>query len=221
MAKRTAIAYIDGHNFYHGVAKDSASIKWLDLAALCRLLLRDCTVLAVNYYTATVIDFPQDPTQSQRQNQYVRALEASGVNVIHGQFQKNEKTVHLVSGGKARATVYEEKGSDVNLGTDLSWDAAQARMQVALVVSNDFDLQRPILRAMAQGIDVTVLNPHHPRKRGAMAGVDGPLQKAKRRPAIKGTSTRRLTERHLRRCQLPEIVLGLDGSELFRPAVWR
>jgi hypothetical protein len=37
--QRTARAYIDGHNFYHGAMKDSPEYKWLDLAALCEHLL--------------------------------------------------------------------------------------------------------------------------------------------------------------------------------------
>lgn len=137
---RPAIAYIDGHNFYHGVVKDSPALKWLDFTELCRRLLRGCELREVNYYTAKVIDFPRDPGQSQRQNTYIRALEATGVNIVLGQFQKNRKRVHTVRGGTVEVIMYEEKGSDVNLGTDLSWDASEHRMEVALVFSNDFDL---------------------------------------------------------------------------------
>ena len=36
------------------------------------------------------------------------------------------------------------EGSDVNLGVDLSWDAAAGGIHTALVVSNDLDLQRAV-----------------------------------------------------------------------------
>jgi hypothetical protein len=219
MTSRRAIAYIDGHNFYHGVAKDCPGLKWLDLQLLCERLLRGYRLLAVNYYTAKVIDFPSDPGQSQRQNTYNRALQSRPLlNVVLGQFQKNEKTVRLTSGAFAKAIIYEEKGSDVNLGTDLSWDACNGEMEAALVISNDFDLQRPIERAMTSGVEVVIVNPHRERERGTRSVV--PLAKSRRRPAVKGTDTRKLTKRLLMQCQFPDIVTGRDGAELRRPKGW-
>jgi hypothetical protein len=204
---RHAIAYIDGHNFYHGVVKDCPELKWLDFQSLCERLLRGYHLDHVNYYTAKVIDFPTDPSQSQRQDTYLRALRTRPkIEVVLGQFQaKKRKRVHLSTGGTALADLYEEKGSDVNLGTDLSWDAAQESMAAALVISNDFDLQRPIDRAVAAGIDVIVVNPHH---------------RSHRRPSVKGTDVRKLHRKDLTACQLPHIVLDLDGTELHRPASW-
>ncbi len=154
---RKAIAYIDGFNFYHGVVKNNPHLKWLDYAALCDHLLRGMQVIQVNYFTARVTNRPQDPGQSQRQDDYLRALQANKrVNVVFGQFQRKRASVEtsrgqtvglevggfgeLAGGQWIRGRVWEEKGSDVNLGTDLSWDACSKAMQVALVLSNDLDL---------------------------------------------------------------------------------
>ncbi len=203
---RQAIAYIDGHNFYHGVVKDCPDLKWLDVQALCERLLRGCNVTRVNYYTAKVIDFPTDPSQSQRQDTYLRALRTRPkIEVVLGQFQKKSKRVRLTSGHTAQAEIIEEKGSDVNLGTDLSWDASTRAMDVALVISNDFDLQRPIDRAMAGGIEVIIVNPHH---------------RSNRRPSVRGNDVRKLHRKDLSACQMPHIVLDLDGTELHRPGPW-
>ena len=65
-------------------------LKWLNFLPLCERLLRGHHLAAINYYTARVVDRPEDPRQSQRQDSYRRVLEnAERVNVVYGQFQKN------------------------------------------------------------------------------------------------------------------------------------
>jgi NYN domain len=222
VAKPRAIAYIDGFNFYHGVARDSPDLKWLNFEALCDELLKGYDVVAVNYYTAKVKDRPADPSQSQRQNDYLRALTTCPrTNIILGQFQRKKSTVDatagqqvLINGGgtgtldagqTVRGKVWEEKGSDVNLGVDLSWDAAAGGIHTALVVSNDLDLQRAVTRAMQQRVQVIVVNPHH-RTHG--------------RPSLVGSDTRKLSRAMLLRAQFPDPVVLGKGREVRRPAAW-
>ncbi len=78
-------------------------------------------------------------------------------------------------------------------------------MDVALVVSNDLDLQRPVKRTMEHGIKVVTVNPH--RHQG-------------QKPSLVSTETRKLRHWHLERCQLPEVVRGADGREIRRPKEW-
>lgn len=220
---RRAIAYVDGFNFYHGVVRTHPELKWLNFEALCDALLRGCSVAKVNYYTAVVKDSPDDPGQSQRQDNYLRALRVQPrTEVILGQFQRKKvsvspsegTSVELLGGGsgmlagnqRIKGRVWEEKGSDVNLGTDLSWDASQGAMQVALVLSNDLDLQRPITRAMAVGIEVVVVNPH---------------QRTNSLPSLVGTATRKLSRRELLKAQMPDLVSIGGGVVVQRPASWR
>ncbi|MGH9209884.1 MAG: NYN domain-containing protein, partial [Acidimicrobiales bacterium] len=130
MTKRRATAYIDGFNFYNGTVKAEPSLKWLDVPKLCEQLLRGshCDLRAVRYYTAKVFDIPAGGGQRRRQEVYLRALGTlPQVEVVFGQFKKRDKIVRLhtpLPGGvmKARAKTIEEKGSDVNLATDLLWD---------------------------------------------------------------------------------------------------
>lgn len=216
------MVYIDGFNFYYGAVRDHPELKWLNFEALADSLLRGCKVTKVNYYTAVVKDLPGDPSQSQRQNDYLRLLRAQPrTEVILGQFQKKKATVvaaagspvvleggasgTLVGGQQLKGRAWEEKGSDVNLGTDLSWDACGAQMEVALVLSNDLDLQRPVSRAMAAGIEVIVVNPHH-RTHG--------------RPSLVGSGTRKLKRNDVLKAQFPDLVQLGDGSRLRRPATW-
>ena len=221
---KTANAYIDGFNFYHGSVKLSPALKWLDLDALCESLLRGYQLVRVSYYTARVRDQPNDPAQSQRQDDYLRALGSRPrIEIVFGQFQKKKSTVvlppgttveltdgsqaTLAAGQMVRGRTWEEKGSDVNLGTDLSWDAATGTIGAALVISNDLDLQRPITRAIATGVEVIVVNPH---------------QRTNRRPSLQGSDTRNLKRGDLRRCQFPDEVTLADGQTVVRrPASWR
>lgn len=221
MAKR-AIAYIDGFNFYHGVVRDRPELKWLNFLPLCERLLRGHHLAAINYYTARVVDRPEDPRQSQRQDSYLRVLENTDrVNVVYGQFQKKPlkvatrgtNIVPMVEGGTGsivpgtlvKATTYEDKGSDVNLATDLSFDAATNQMAVALVLTNDFDIQHAVTRAMAIGVEVIIVNPHN-RTSG--------------KPSIVGSDTRTLGRKMLRDNQYPDVVTLADGTKIFRPATW-
>jgi len=206
---RRAIAYIDGFNFYNGSVKDQPSLKWLDFQKLCEALLRTCNVAHVRYYTAKVFDVPGRTGQRRRQEVYLRALGTlPKVEVVFGQFKRRTKRVPLAAGGgSATVQTFEEKGSDVNLATDLLWDVLHVGdVDVVLVVSNDFDLQRPIERVMSLGVEVVTLNPHRHHKQ---------------RPSINGSRSVNLRRWHLERCQLPPTVVDHRGREIRRPDEWR
>jgi NYN domain len=209
MARR-AIAYIDGFNLYYGAVKGDPPLKWLDVQAMCEAVLRNHDVAAVRYYTARVTDRSDDPGQSQRQDVYLRALATRPkVEIVCGQFKERPRRVPLARPRRGRVRladviVTEEKGSDVNLATDLLWDALAGAMDVALVVSNDLDLQRPIARVMSHGVTVLTVNPH--RHQG-------------QKPSLVGTESRNLRLWHLR-LQMPDVITAADGSTIRRPKEW-
>lgn len=209
-----ARAYIDGHNFYHGAMKDSPELKWLDLHGLAvRLLQRKASVTAVNYYTARVVDLG-DPSQSQRQDIYMSALAATGVSVIEGRFAKRKKNVRLRANDKIRkAIVWEEKGTDVNLAADLVSDACDG-LAVALVLSNDSDLQRAVDIAVERGATVYVANPHHRVKRDERG-----RRNRRYSPALTGSDTLTLRRSHLADNQLPDEIATSTGTYR-RPPAW-
>jgi len=208
---KRAIAYVDGFNFYYGAVREEPALKWLDFEALCAQLLRGHDLQAVRYYTARVSDRRDDPGVSQRQDVFLRALATRPkMEIVYGKFRTRTKRLPRARPrGRRRSTVEvlvtEEKGSDVNLATDLLWDAAHREMEVALVVSNDFDLQRPVERAMALGIRVLTVNPH---------------RHAGQRPSLRGSDTRNLRMSHLRSCQMPDVVVDVDGRRIRRPQEW-
>lgn len=208
-----AIVYFDGFNFYYGALKGNPDLKWLDYRKLASRLLRGHHVGAVRYFTARVQDRPDDPGLAQRQDVYIRALkEHAGVEVHLGQFKHREKNLPLASEhrkGKikmARVIHTEEKGSDVSLGAHLVRDACHKNMEVALVLSNDSDLQTPVTMAEKEGIVVITVNPHK--------------QTQQPRRLLSGDK-RTLSRKLLERCQLPDPVTTQTGKLIHKPKEWK
>ena len=205
--------YVDGFNFYYGALKGNPDLKWLDYRELAERLLRGHHVGTVKYFTARVQDRPDDRGLAQRQGVYIRALkEHSKVEVHLGQFKHREKNLPLVSGrrsGKikmARVVHTEEKGSDVSLGAHLVRDACHKNMEVALVLSNDSDLQTPVTMAEEEGIIVITVNPH---------------KQAEQPRRLLSSDKRTLNRKLLERSQLPNPVTGRNGRKIHRPKEWK
>lgn len=138
--------YVDGFNLYYGAAKGTP-YRWLDIAALCRLLLPRDQIHQIKYFTALVHPRPDDPDQKIRQQTYLRALQTSpNLSIIYGFFLVHEVMMPLAAPntGYAKVIKTEEKGSDVNLATHLLTDGFQNDYEIAVVVSNDSDLLLPI-----------------------------------------------------------------------------
>ena len=71
--------YVDGFNVYHALLRfRDPKVEWLDLAALCKrlILLKTERIQAIKYFSAYAHWLPDSMARHQ---QYVRALEATGV----------------------------------------------------------------------------------------------------------------------------------------------
>ena len=136
--------YVDGFNLYYGAVKNTP-YRWLDIAAMCRLLLPRDDIHRIKYFTALVDPRPSDPDQRVRQETYLRALSTiPNLSTFFGFFLTHEVTMSRVGGGYAQVIKTEEKGSDVNLATQLLVDAYHDDYEIAVIVSNDSDLLMPI-----------------------------------------------------------------------------
>jgi len=139
-----ANVYVDGFNLYYGAVKNTP-YHWLDISAMCRLLLPKDNIHRIKYFTALVDPRPSDPHQRVRQETFLRALETiPNLSIFYGFFLTHEVTMPRVGGGYAQVFKTEEKGSDVNLATQLLVDAYRDDYEIAVVVSNDSDLLMPI-----------------------------------------------------------------------------
>ncbi len=142
--------YVDGYNLFYGCLKGTPH-KWLNIHALCSLLMPTNDIRAVRYFTAKVSGTPRDPDQPTRQQTYFRALRTVPQVSIHlGHFLTHEVNMPDATDWTAgrytprRVIKTEEKGSDVNIATHLLVDAFDDAFDVAVIISNDSDLKEPI-----------------------------------------------------------------------------
>ena len=145
MSNRT-IVYIDGFNLYHALDDlREPALKWVNLWSLSEKLLRpNDSLVAVKYFTAYATWRPDSYRRHQR---YVAALEACGVSPVIGRFKA--KTVRCHSCKKSYVT-HEEKETDVNIGVHMMADLLTGRLDRALIVSADTDLNAAVLLARTE-----------------------------------------------------------------------
>lgn len=163
--------YIDGFNLFFGALRKTP-YRWLNLAALCQLMLPRHRIDHIWYFTARVKPRPQDPQQPMRQQMYLRALATlPNLTVIYGHYLSHPVMMPLARSVATKPKYVEvikteEKGSDVNLATRLLCDAFRNAFDASVVVSNDSDLVEPIrIVKMELKKIIGVLNPHqHPSR---------------------------------------------------------
>jgi uncharacterized LabA/DUF88 family protein len=202
--------YIDAFNLYYGPVRGT-QYKWLDLGALCRAMLPSDTIHKIKYFTALVSSRPNDPGQRQRQEVYLRAIKTiPNIAIYQGHFLMHRVLMPLASNPSKRVAVLktEEKGSDVNLATELLVDAFHGDFEAAAIISNDSDLLRPIqvVRSEFHKI-VGILYPHHTRRHPSV-----PLQ----READFFKTIRKST---IARCQFPDKLVDSSGT-FHKPPTW-
>jgi len=167
MSTSGANVYVDGFNLYYGAVRGTPH-KWLDIGALCRVMLPQHHINRIRYFTALVEPRPNDPDQRVRQELYLRALRTiPNLSIHYGHFLSHIISMPLAppATGVVRVIKTEEKGSDVNLATHLLADAFRNDCEVSVIISNDSDLCEPLRIARYElARMVGVLSPHkqHP-----------------------------------------------------------
>lgn len=201
--------YVDAFNLYYGCLKGTP-YKWLDLDALCRLLLPRHTIGRIRYFTAVVESRPGDPRQQQRQQAYIRALRTIPRLTVHyGSFLTNAVRLPLANPAPNQPRTVEvlrteEKGSDVNLTTYLLIDGFRGDYETAVVISNDSDLEAPIQAVR--------------RELGLSVGVAIPSGRV-RRSALPADFYRRIRRGVLAASQFPDTLSDAHGT-ITRPSSW-
>ena len=158
--------YVDAFNLYFGSVRGTP-YKWLDVRAMCQLMLPEHTINSIKYFTAKVISRPNDPTQRMRQNYYLRALRTlPNLTIIYGHFSTHAKGLPLAEDLRrgrinlVEVTKTEEKGSDVNLAAHMLNDAWLGEYEVAAMITNDSDFLTPIQIVRQQlGLKVGIISP--------------------------------------------------------------
>lgn len=220
--KPRAHVYIDGFNLYKGALVDT-SYKWLDIEKWAATLLPSYEVARVVYCTARLKPDDRDKTIHIRQDMYLRALKTlPTVHIFEGKFSiKNVRMGRLPEIGcqccDSRVTPCkccgantipvikrEEKGSDVQLAIQLLNDGFKQEYDMALVVSNDSDIQPAVDLVRSQmGRKVFVADPRNSPH-----------------PALKGDERREVRVHVLGNCQLPLTLIDRHGNRITKPASW-
>lgn len=186
MNPRRVIAYIDGFNLYYGLKNASfqadyqhlqkggrlsdclgRSLYWLNIhSVIAAHLARGDTCTAIKYFTAprklpklvsiTARERQRMLASNDRQRIFVEAIQTLPlVEVIPGFYaEKNPHTCGKC--GHARPS-FEEKGTDVNLASQMVCDAFDNRMDLAIVISADSDLAAPIAAVQERGKKILAL----------------------------------------------------------------
>ncbi len=164
------LVYVDGFNLYYGAVRGTRH-KWLDIHRLTEMhLAAHHRIVEIKYFTARLNPRPHNPDQPIRQALYLRALATiPNLQIIYGHFLTKVVRMQLanpLSGQNPTVQVLktEEKGSDVNLGTNLVHDGHMNHFDCAVVISGDSDLLEPVRIIMSElKKPVGVLNPQrHP-----------------------------------------------------------
>jgi hypothetical protein len=105
-----------------------------------------------------------------------------------------------------RVRVTEEKGSDVNLAIHLIDDAAEGTLDMALVITDDFDQEGTLKMARAHyGVKLVIVSP---RKLPQL------------RQSVSAEFYKPIHEQLLAQCQLPNPAIDHEGRERYRPTDW-
>ena len=209
--KKTYV-YIDGFNLYYGILRRKyPGFKWLNLEAWLGKLLdpKIYDVQAIKFCTARVQATPDDPQKPQRQDVYFRALRTlSKVSIVEGSYIKKDVTLRITDEVSVRGKVFEEKGTDVNLGVHMIHDGHKGLYETAVIVSNDSDLKEAV-RIVSQelGLEVGVLNPCSRNRASA---------------ELTRYSTFRYQARdgQITSSQLPGVITDVKGHKITRPQGW-
>lgn len=158
--------YVDGFNLYFGAAK-RFHCKWLNpLEVARRHLGNQNQIQSVKVFTARVNPRPHDPGQPLRQQTYLRALgTVPEIEIFYGHFLTKETRMPDARSRRVPPQMLdviktEEKGSDVNLASQLLRDAYTGAFECAVLITGDSDLLMPVRIVKEElGFPVGVLNP--------------------------------------------------------------
>lgn len=204
------IVYVDGFNFYYGEVRGTPW-KWLDPVALFQKLLGPQNTLAkIKYFTARVQPSTSDPTVQDRQDAYLRALQAHCplVDLYYGHFLRHRISMEHANPPPPSVAVWknEEKGSDVNLALHVLNDAWLNAYDCAVIVSNDSDLAESLRMVKAQN-----------HKLIGLVTPGAPLRKTSRQLRAHADFVKPIRTWMLQSSQLPN---PIPGTTIHKPAGW-
>lgn len=226
-----------GFNFYYGAVKDTEH-KWLDYEALCQRLLPKDEIVKIRYFTAAIKATKSDPSLSQRQNTYLKAVGANPLIEIHmGHFRSDNKFLPLARGDWRNSSRPRLRpGRLVNLFQRI----VEPRLEYGPLIrvlkieekGSDVNLASHLLQDSFKGNCTKALVISNDSdfveairiamSEGVEVGVVNPHRQSKTSRQLKNVSSFQLQLRHsiLESCQLPNPVIDAKGRQIHKPEVW-
>ena len=168
-AKR-AIAFVDGQNLFHA-AREAFGYDEpnYDVGALARQVCRSrgWQLTEVRFYTG-IPDASNNPRWHFFWTRKLAAMGRQGIIVYGRPLRYQDRRVTLSDGTQHSALIGEEKGIDVRIALDVTALAHRRAYDVALVMSQDQDLQevaeeiRTIAREQRRWITIACAFPQSP-----------------------------------------------------------
>ena len=162
MPKPTAIVYIDGLNLQRRLVDKVAGGAWVDFWRLASNVLPNFNIIKVRVFTSTLAT--EDPTLAEARWQSQVQLKPE-LSMHLGRVKKTTRLYPLTASqviaderNSVKVLKYEEKGSDVELGSRMVLDATRELADIYLLMSSDTDFE-PTLRIlkMELGVQIGVL----------------------------------------------------------------
>lgn len=218
------IVYVDGFNLYYRALRERPAVKWLNPFKLAEAVLDPANVVTKLWYFTARVSGRLDPGAPARQQIFFDALKSvPEIEIKNGNLLVKKTWAGLcppdLDPAKPRAKPpmqpwpdvvrifrTEEKGSDVNLATQLLIDSFKGYFDAAAVITNDTDLYEPI-RFVTQELKKVV-------------GIITPVAKPATSLARVATFVRHIRDQHLIDAQFANPLVLEDGTHLAKPASW-
>jgi len=214
--KDRVFSYIDGYNLYFGLrekihTKDDKGREpnlrwkrylWIDVVKLSESLLRpDQVLLRTKYFTSRIRGKPES---EGRQSAFLEVLNAlPNTSIYFGIFQPDPKRCENCS---AISFHPQEKRTDVNIATQLLYDAIRNNFDTAFLITGDSD-QVPTIQMAREVFKKRVIVIFPPKRTSA------DLQKV-------ANAVYRLGEAKFKQSLLPDRITLPSGKEIACPAKW-
>jgi hypothetical protein len=204
IGKERVIAYVDGFNLYFGMIEAGyTNSKWLNINQLVLNLLAPTQQLqAVKYFTSRVSN---NPEKQKRQSTYIEALEAKGIEIFYGHYQRDRTECHRCGHIWPR---YNEKMTDVNIATVMLVDAYQDNYDMAMLISGDSDLVPPMRAIHTNFGDKRIFVAFPPKRHNQIV-------------ALSAKGSMMIGRKKLVDSQLEETIKKQDGFILVKPSEWQ
>ncbi len=134
----TAAVYIDGFNFYYGLARP-LNCRWANIEALFQAQFPNDDIRQIYFFEAMI-----EGPHRIHQDKYIQAVESlSSVQVVLGEMKAKNRLCKVNScaySGDRFWTEHEEKHTDVSIAITMVDDAHKAGYDKLILVTADTDL---------------------------------------------------------------------------------